>query len=327
MSVGGIVGVCFAGVIFVLLATWFVLIPKRAYFSALFSGAYVLGFKLIALKLRKAKTGEIVEAYIASKRGKLGIAFLQLETLCVAGGNPVKVVEALSVAKSAKIDIDFALAKAVDAAGMDVLGLVQACVNPTQIEIPLASAVAQDNREVTVKVTLTLKPVLSKYLDGVGEETLSARAVEAVVTKIANTAEAKNIIARPQLLDKAIYDAQIDEDSKYELVSADVIHVDYGVDRNIAKLQQQEEVAERRAKFSLEQRRLTATAVEAEMKAKAEEMRSRVIANEAEVPKAVVEAIQKGKMKDIVDYYKVQNLQADTEMRRKLSQKNDNEQR
>lgn len=324
MSGGVIAAIVVASVLFIFLLVIFVLMPKKAYFMAIFSCAYVSAFKLISMKLRKQDYIEIVKAYILAKKSKLKISTYQLELISSSGGHPLNIVEGLNAAKSASLDIDLDFARAVDIAGINFLEVVKECVNPKVIEIPLISGVAQDNQEINVKISLTLKTKLSNFLTGVNIDTVSARAVEAVVTKIANTEKASNLLSKPQLLDKAIFDAGIDDDSKYELVSADVIHIDLGV--NKALIAEKELIEKQRiiSANQLEHRRLTAVAVEQEMKAKAEEMRAKTIANEAEVPKAIIKAIEEGKIKDVIDYYKLENLQADTEMRRKLLDKKDN---
>ena len=276
------------------------------------------------MKFRKEEYLEIIKAFILSKKSHLKLSLYQLEIISSSGGHPLNIVEGLNAAKSAKLDIDLEFAKAVDIAGMDFLEVVKECINPKTIEIPLISGVTQDNQEINTKVSLTLKTKLENFLTGVNVDTISARAVEAVVTKIANTQHASDLLSKPQLLDKAIFDAGIDEDSKYELVSADVVHIDLGV--NKALIAEKEQIEKQRiiSVNQLESRRLMAVAVEQEMKAKAEEMRAKTIANEAEVPKAIIKAIEEGKIKDVIDYYKLENLQADTAMRRKLLDKNDN---
>ncbi len=322
MNAGEIVAVVIGGFVFLTLLTIFLMLPKRIYFSSMFSGVYISMFRLIGMKMRKIKLEDIVAAYILAKKSHIGIGIYDFEIVSASGGHPKKIVEGLIAGKNAKLDIDFEFAKAVDISGMDILQVVRECINPKVVEIPLISSVAQDKREINVKISLTLKTVLSNFLRGVTEETISARAVEAVVTKISNTERASFLVAKPQLLDKAIFDAEIDEDSKYELVSADVIHIDLGNDRGLAAEKEQIEKNRMISANQLEHRRLMALAVEQEMKAKAEEKKLQIIENEAEIPKAMVEAIKEGKIKDIVDYYKLQNLQADTEMRRQLIGKN-----
>ncbi len=319
MNAGIITAIVLGSVLFFYLLTLFIMLPKKAYFTALFSGAYISCFKCISMKLRKIDVMDIVSAYVLSKKSHLGINLYDFEIVSTSGGHPLKIVEGLNAAKSAQLDIDFEFAKSIDIAGMDLLQVVRECINPKVIELPLINAVAQNNIEINTKVSLTLKTEINNFLRGVTDETISARAVEAVVTKIANTEKAEHLVSKPQLIDKAIFDAQVDSDSKYELVSADVIHVDVGVNRNLTA--EKEEMEKRRmiAANQLEHRRLIALAAEQEMKIKTEEERAKVVAQEAEVPKAIVEAIKEGKMKDVVDYFKIQNLQADTEMRRKFS--------
>lgn len=322
MNAGVIVAIVLAGLVFIFLLTLFILLPKKAYFTALFSGAYVSLFRSISMKLRKENVEELFSAYILSKKSHLNVSLYDLEVISTSGGHPLKVIEGLNAAKNAKLNFDINFVKAVDISGRDILEVVRECINPKVIELPLISSVAQDNWEINVKVSLTLKVNINNFLTGVTEETVSARAVEAVVTKVANTEKASSLVSKPQLIDKAIFDAGIDDDSKYELVSADVIHVDLGNNRGFSAEKEQIEKDRILQSNQLEHRRLIALAVEQEMKAKAEEMRAKVIEKEAEVPKAIVEAIKEGKMKDVVDYYKLQNLQADTEMRRHLIGKN-----
>jgi uncharacterized protein YqfA (UPF0365 family) len=57
-----------------------------------------------------------------------------------------------------------------------------------------------------------------------------------------------------------------------------------------------------------------ARAREAEMQAQVIEMRARVVEAEAEVPRAMAEAFRKGNM-GIMDYYRMKNVMADTDMR------------
>ncbi len=321
MDAGVIVAICFAGVLFLACVIFFILLPCKAYFTALFSGCPISGFRAISLKMRKIDVQKIVEAYILAKKAHLGITLFDIETVLVSGGHPLNIIEGLIASKSAKLDFNFDFAKAIDISGMNVLEVVRECVSPKLIEMPLITSVARDNKEVNVKISLTLKVNLKNFLKGVTDETVSARAVEAVVTKIANTARASELVSRPELIDKAIFDANVDADSKYELVSADVIHADLGNDRGLPMEKEQIEKNRILAANQLEQRRLLAVAVEQEMKAKEAEMRAKQAENDAEVPKAIIQAINEGKIKDMVDYYKLENLQADTEMRRKLTGK------
>lgn len=324
MGAGEITAIVLAGLVLVYLLTLLILLPRKIYFTALFSGAYVSLFKCIAMKLRNENVEDIISAFILAKKSHLGISLADLIVVSTSGGHAMKVVEGINASRNANLNFDFKFAKAIDISGRDVVEVVRECINPKVIELPLISSVAQDNWEINVKISLTLKVNIKNFLEGVTEETISARAVEAVVTKVANTEKASYLVSKPQLIDKAIFDAGIDADSKYELVSADVIHVDLGVDRGLSAEREKIEKERILTANQLEKRRLVAVAVEQEMKAKTEEMKIQLAKEEAEVPKAVVEAIKQGKMKDVVDYYKLQNLQADTDLRRHLAGKENN---
>lgn len=324
MSAGAIVAIVLASIVFALLAIYFVLLPKKVFFMALFSGAYIFSFTLISMRLRKENLQEIVSAFVFAKKSKLGLSLYDIENISLSGGHPVSVVEGLNAAKVVNLPIDFKFAKAIDIAGFDVLTIVKECVNPKVVELPLITTVAQDNIEVNVKVSLSLKVNVSNFLRGVNEETVSARAVESVVTKIANSENSSDLVSKPELIDKAIFDANIDDDAKYRLASADVIHIDIGKDHNLDIERHQIETERIISANRLEERRLTALALEQEAKVRTEEMRLKIAENEAQVPKTIAKAIEEGKIQDIIDYYKLQNLQADTEMRRKLTGKKDN---
>ena len=65
-------------------------------------------------------------------------------------------------------------------------------------------------------------------------------------------------------------------------------------------------------------RRAAAVALEQEMKAKVEEMQAKVVEAEAEVPLAMAEAFRSGNL-GVMDYYKMNNVKADTDMRDSIS--------
>ena len=72
------------------------------------------------------------------------------------------------------------------------------------------------------------------------------------------------------------------------------------------------------AEARAEERRAMAVALEQEMIAKAQEARANVIQAEAEIPKAIAQAFINGNL-GVMDYYKMQNVQADSEMRQSIS--------
>lgn len=325
MNPGWIVLIVFCALLFIYALTIFILLPKKAYFSALFSGTYISTFKLIGLKLRKTDYQNIVEAYIVAKKSMIGLSIAQIESIAASGGNPLKVVNGVVSSRNAKLDFDIDFVKAIDISGRDVLQVIQECMNPKVIQIPLVTGVAQDNFEVSVKASLTLKVNIKNFLEGATEDTVSARAVEAIVTKISNTAVAKSLTSRPELLDKAVFDAGVDTDSKYVLESADIVFITLGENKNALLEKQLIEKQNIIEKNKLEQRKILAAALEQEEKVKIQEAKRKIYEEEQEIPRALAQAVKDGKIKDIVDFYKLQNLQADTEMRRLMAKnyKND----
>jgi hypothetical protein len=61
--------------------------------------------------------------------------------------------------------------------------------------------------------------------------------------------------------------------------------------------------------------RAAAVAVEQEMKARVQEMQAKVVEAQAQVPLALAEAFRSGRL-GVMDYYKMENIQADTSMRK-----------
>ena len=156
MNAGIITAIVLGGLLFLFLLILFILLPKKAYFTALFSGAYVSVFKCISMKLRKIDVMEIISAYALSKKSHLGINLYDFEVIATSGGHPLKIVEGLNAVQSAQLKIDLAFLKAIDIAGIEVLSVVRECINPKVIELPLINAVAQDNIEINAKISLTL---------------------------------------------------------------------------------------------------------------------------------------------------------------------------
>ena len=111
----------------------------------------------------------------------------------------------------------------------------------------------------------------------------------------------------------------LDAGTAFEILSIDIADVDIG--RNIgAQLQTDQAEADKRiAQAKAEERRAMAVAQEQEMKASVQEMRAQVVHAEAEVPLAIAEAFRSGRL-GIMDYYNMQNIQADTKMRENIAE-------
>ena len=318
LSTGAIIGLSVAGA--VILAAFIIMlcmVPLRLWFRALVSGSHVSMGKLIGMKIRKVKVQDIVLSYISAKKAGLKLDIDDLETHFLAGGNVDRVVKALLSAHSANIDISLETAKAIDLAGRDVYEAIRTSVVPKVIETPTISAVAKDGVELKVKAKVTVTSNIHRQISGAGEDTIIARVGEGIVTTVGSANSHKIVLENPDLISATVLSKGLDSGTAYEILSIDIADIDVGVNigarLDIDKAIAQKKISEAKA----EERKSMAIAQEQEMKAKVQEMQAELIRAEAEVPKAMAKALQEGKM-SAMDYYKLQNLQADTQMRKTI---------
>lgn len=301
-----------------LLLILLIFLPIGTYFIALVSKAHVSMSRLIGMKMRRIKYKMLVDVYIRARKAGLNIDITELESHIMAGGNVSNVVNALISAHSANIDLSLQEAKAIDLAGRDVLNAVKVSVNPKVIETPVISAIAKNGIELRVKARVTVRANISRLIGGAGEETIIARVGEGIVTTVGSSEQHKEVLENPDLISKTVLKKGLDAGTAFEILSIDIADVDVG--RNIgAQLQMDQAEADKRiAQANAEERRAMAIATEQEMKAHTQEMRAKVVEAEAEVPKAMAEAFRNGRL-GIMDYYQMQNIQADTSMRNAIS--------
>mgnify|MGYP003228681615 FL=1 len=326
MSTGAMVTLIVLGA--VLVATIVVIlcvVPLRLWFRALVSGSHVSMSRLIGMKVRKVKMNDIVLSYISARKAGLKIDIDELETHYMAGGNVDRVVKAMISAHSANIDINIQTAKAIDLAGRDVYEAVRTSVVPKVIETSLISAVAKDGVELKVKAKVTVTSNIHRQISGAGEDTIIARVGEGIVTSVGSAASHKLVLENPDLISSTVLAKGLDSGTAYEILSIDIADIDVGVNigarLNIDNAIAQKKISEAKA----EERKSMAVAHEQEMKAKVQEMQAELLRAEAEVPKAMAKALNEGKL-SVMDYYQMQNLQADTQMRKALSNEEANKQ-
>lgn len=305
-------------VVLVLIAVVFGFVPMQVWFRALISGAHVSMSRLVGMKLRKQDYRNIVSQYIIAKKAGLNISIGDLETHQMAGGRIEQVVSALVAAHSAKIDLDIDQARAIDLAGRDVVDAVTTSVSPKVIETPIVGAVAKDGIELKVKARVTVKAKIDRQIGGADQQTIIARVGEGIVSAVGSAQKNTDVLENPTLISQKIYSKNLDRNTAYEILSIDIADIDIG--RNIlAQLEIEKAEANKRvAQAKAEERKAQAIAHEQEMKAKTQEMRALVLAAESEVPKAMAEAFKSGKL-GVMDYYRMQNVVADTKMRNAFS--------
>lgn len=293
--------------------------------QAWLSGASVSILSLVAMRLRKVNPNIIVQSRINAVKAGLRISTDELEAHYLAGGNVVRVVQALIAASKANIELSFQRATAIDLAGRDILDAVQTSVNPKVIDCPdprqgqtSIAAVAMDGIQLKAKARVTVRTNINSLVGGATEETIIARVGEGIVTTIGSSATHKQVLENPDRISKTVLQRGLDAGTAFEILSIDIADVDVG-DNIGAQLQiRQAEADKQIAQARAEERRAMAAAREQEMRAQVVEMRSRVIEAEAEVPRAMAEAFRKGNL-GIMDYYRMQNVMADTSMREAIA--------
>ncbi|MBR1627514.1 MAG: flotillin-like protein FloA [Bacteroidales bacterium] len=302
----------------VFLSVFLYLIPVNLWFQCVLNGVKISLLQLMFMRWRKVPPAIIVNAMINSKKAGLNLSSDLLEAHYLAGGHVQRVVNALISADKANITLDFKAATAIDLAGRDVFEAVQMSVNPKVIDTPNVAAVARNGIQLIVKARVTVRANINQLVGGAGEETILARVGEGIVTSIGSAESHAFVLENPDSISKVVLAKGLDTGTAFEILSIDIADIDVG--KNIgAELQMDQANADKNiAQAKAEERRSMAVAAEQEMKAKAQEMRAKVIEAEAEVPLAMAEAFRSGNL-GIMDYYRMKNIQADTEMRESIS--------
>jgi uncharacterized protein YqfA (UPF0365 family) len=290
--------------------------------QALVSGARVGLFTIVFMRFRKVPPKLIVNSKIMAVKAGLDFSTDSLESHYLAGGNVSRVVQALIAADKANIELEFNRAAAIDLAGRDVLEAVQMSVNPKVIETPMIAAMAKDGIQLKAISRVTVRANIDRLVGGAGEETILARVGEGIVTTIGSADTHKMVLENPDMISKRVLEKGLDAGTAYEILSIDIADVDVG--KNIgAELETDRAEADKKiAQAKAEERRAMAFAVEQEMKARVEEMQAKVVEAEARVPLAMANAFDKGNL-GVMDYYRMKNIEADTEMRDKIGSKDD----
>ena len=313
-----IIPLIFVALIIIFIAVIFSFIPLGLWISALAARVPVGIFALIGMRLRRVIPAKIVSPLIKATKAGLDLSVNKLEGHFLAGGNVDRVVNALIAAQRAEIPLQFERAAAIDLAGRDVLQAVQMSVNPKVIETPVVAAVAKDGIEVKARAKVTVRANIDRLVGGAGEETIIARVGEGIVTTIGSSDNHKVVLENPDRISNTVLNKGLDSGTAYEILSIDVADVDVG--KNIgAQLQTDQAEADKRiAQAKAEERRAMAVAKEQEMVAAVQEMRAKVTEAEAEVPKALSQALRDGNL-GVMDYYQLKNVMADTDMRESIS--------
>jgi uncharacterized protein YqfA (UPF0365 family) len=310
-----ILGIC--AFIFIIFFLWSV--PVGLWITAKFAGVKVRPFKdLLAMRLRRVPPATIVNSLITATKAGLKIDLDKLEAHYLASGNVGRVVNALISADKAGIALNFERAAAIDLAGRNVLEAVQMSVKPKVIKIPAIAAVAKNGVQVIVTAQVTVRADINKLVGGAGEDTVIARVGEGIVTTIGSSENHEAVLENPNSISKVVLGKGLDSGTAFEIVSIDIADVDIGMNVGARLRKEQAEADIQVAQAKAEARRAMAKAEEQEMKALTKEMDAKVIEAETEIPLAMAEAFRSAKL-SIMDYYRLRNLMADTDMRKAIA--------
>ena len=330
----------FVNVLFILLAIVVVVLLSlffaflKVWVRAWMSGAYISLFNLVGMKLRNVVPKLIVDARIRAVKAGLPLSTDQLEAHFLAGGDVINVVQALIAADKANIELSFQRAAAIDLAGRDVYDAVRTSVNPKVIDCPdptkgaaMLDAVAKDGIRLLVKARVTVRANLARLVGGATEDTIIARVGQGIVSAIGSSPSYKNVLENPDDISKKVLNSGLDSQTAFEIVSIDIADVSVaGVSgaREVANVGAMLETERAEADKKLRQaeaegRRATAVAAEQENRALIQAKQADVVAAQAEIPRAIAQAMKEGKL-GVMDYLRMQNVMADTSMRESLAE-------
>lgn len=298
--------------IVILVVVFLSLVPIGLWITARSSGVPVSMGSLVAMRFRRVNPRHIVYALIKSHQAGIQIASSDLESHFLSGGDVNQVVDALIAAERANIDLTFQQAAAMNLAGRNVFEAVQVSVNPKVINTPTIAAVAKNGIEVKVIAKVTVRANIERLVGGAGEETIIARVGEGIVTTVGSSQTHAEVLENPDNISQTVLEKGLDSGTAFEILSIDIADVDVG--RNVgAELQRDQAEADKNiAQAKAEERRAQAIALE-------QENRAKVVDAQSKVPLAIAKALESGNL-GVLDYYNMKNINADTQMRNKISE-------
>jgi uncharacterized protein YqfA (UPF0365 family) len=285
-----------------------------------------VGFRdMIRMKLLTVDYKMIVRQKIALVQAGVKVGTHEMEAHVLSKGNVPKVATAVIAAHKAGMDLPWRIAAAIDLAGRNVLEAVLVSVTPKVIDCPnpamgrgTLDGVCRNGIQLKARARVTVRTKLDRLVGGATDETIIARVGEGIVKAIGSAEHHTDVLANPNMISQAVLRNALDAQTAYEIVSIDVAEIDVG-DNIGAILQANQAKADLQvAQAQAEKRRAAAVALAQEMTAKVEENRAAVVLAEAEVPKAMADALRSGRI-GVMDYYNLRNVQSDTEMRNAIA--------
>ncbi|MFP6892151.1 MAG: flotillin-like protein FloA [Opitutales bacterium] len=314
-------------VIFFIIISFF-----NTWLKALLAKAKVPFSTLLAMRLRGVPVGLIVDARITAMKAGIPLTTDELEAHYLAEGNVVQTVQALIAAWKANIELTWDRACAIDLAtkgtNKSVLEAVRTSISPKVIDCVIEGretidGVAKDGIQVKVRARVTVRSNLDRYVGSAQEETVIARVGESIISTIGSSENYKIVLENPNSITESVLARGLDQGTAFEILSIDIADVDLGENRG-AKLRTSQAAADKEvAQAQAEIRRAAAVAMEQENRAEVQAMQAKLVEAEAQIPLAMAEAFRSGNL-GVMDYYRMRNIQADTDMRDTISKSDEN---
>jgi uncharacterized protein YqfA (UPF0365 family) len=297
----------------------------RLWIQSLLTGARVRLFDMIRMKLVGINYEMVVHQKIALVQAGVKIATQELEAHVLAGGRVRETALAVIAAHKAGMDLPWRIAAAIDLAGRNIRDAVNTYVNPKVIDCPdpakgrpTLEGVCRNGIQLKARARVTVRTKLDRLVGGATEETIIARVGEGIVEAIGSSEHHTDVLANPNMISQAVLRKSLDSQTAFEIVSIDIAEIDVGANIGAALQANQAEADLQVARAQAEKRRAAAVALEQEMQAKVQENRAQLVLAEAEIPKAISEALRDGKL-GVMDYYNMRNVQSDTQMRNAIA--------
>ncbi|MDU4715495.1 MAG: flotillin-like FloA family protein [Anaerococcus sp.] len=197
--------------------------------------------------------------------------------------------------------------------------IVYALIKSHQAGIQIASSDLEshflsggDVNQVVDALIAAERANIERLVGGAGEETIIARVGEGIVTTVGSSHTHAEVLENPDNISQTVLEKGLDSGTAFEILSIDIADVDVG--RNVgAELQRDQAEADKNiAQAKAEERRAQAIALE-------QENRAKVVDAQSKVPLAIAKALESGNL-GVLDYYNMKNINADTQMRNKISE-------
>ncbi len=150
---------------------------------------------------------------------------------------------------------------------------------------------------------MTVRTRLDRLAGGATEETVIARVAEGIIKAIGNAATAQDLLADPARVSQAVLHNGLDAGTAFEVLSVDVDAVEVGgnVGAELRATEAQAELKVTQAQAELRR---------AQAQAQEQEHRAALALAEAEVPRALADALREGRL-GVADYQALRNVRSD----------------